>query len=97
MPDPAKIAALRQANYVVQPSCGTCRYFSDLGLQWGRCTKITHVHEKHGQRAATGVRKDGVCPMFSFDPIKKGLLEASGYGVLLGPVHGCEDCRADHP
>lgn len=63
MPDPNKLEALKNADYKIVPTCGTCVHMqSQRNSKWGTCEEITYSHGKHtGEPRNASVHASGCC------------------------------------
>lgn len=82
MPDPNKLKVLKEAGYIVRPSCDSCEHFIIGTNKWGTCGVIKYQHSKHtGDPRNASVRRDGWCPKYNC--VSSTDLEISGFEIFL--------------
>lgn len=87
MPDPNKLKRLKEADYSIVPTCGTCKYskFYNRSLDWGVCSLIIYQHQKHTKIREVSIHISGTCPKFELRNEVSLDLQQSGFEIFIKP------------
>jgi len=71
--DANKLKKLRDIDYAINPTCGTCAHsYITCETDWGVCNKHSYSHAKHTVKARSlSVHRSGSCPDFEISADKE--------------------------